>query len=396
MIFISKPRQSGMAIWVLLLLLSGVVGWQRFADLSLSYGREYALHKTMAALSVGQQALLAYAQQPLGSPVCGLNCSRPGDLPCPDRNNDGIAETSCSNTARLGRLPWKTLGIGDVRDGSGERLWYVVSERYKNNPRMTPLNLDTPGSWSVATVQGVRWDGSQGGGVVAVVIAPMYPLVREDGWRQLRSAQNTEVAKQYLDMLGVYDNANPLEGTRLGLVMAPATSHFNDVIWPLTASQMHQVMQKQVLAEVARSLRCSAQPCLHFPLAATMEDVSCLGSLSLNAGQCLATAGSLGRLPVSADAHWPLATQHLLDGNAQHHWFQQNGWREQVFYLPSPGQASIVVGGEALSGQLRNQAMDKARVSAYLEASTLQQLHSPDASALLLLSNDVIDRVTLP
>jgi hypothetical protein len=28
---------------------------------------------------------------------------------------------------RLGRLPWKTLGLPDLRDGDGERLWYAVS-----------------------------------------------------------------------------------------------------------------------------------------------------------------------------------------------------------------------------------------------------------------------------
>jgi hypothetical protein len=32
---------------------------------------------------------------------------------------------------RLGRLPWKTLGLPDLRDGHGERLWYAVSTKYK-------------------------------------------------------------------------------------------------------------------------------------------------------------------------------------------------------------------------------------------------------------------------
>lgn len=173
--------QRGVAVWVVLLLLSGAGGWILYTASNTPSARYLMMQKTITSLALAQQALLAYAQQPLGVTQCESNCPRPGDLPCPDRNNDGIAETSCSNTTRLGRLPWKTLGIGDVRDGSGERLWYAVSERYKNNPRILPLNLDTSGTWSMLSAEGVLWDATQGDGLVAVLIAPMQPLVREDG-----------------------------------------------------------------------------------------------------------------------------------------------------------------------------------------------------------------------
>jgi len=391
-----RDAQTGIAIWVVLLLLTGIGGGMLYIAHGTYSARQLSMQKTIAALAVAKQALLAYAQQPLGLTQCELNCPRPGDLPCPDRNNDGIAETSCSNTARLGRLPWKTLGMGDVRDGSGERLWYAVSERYKNNPRLRPLNLDTAGTWSVASSQGVVWDATQGNGVVAVVIAPMQPLRREDGWEQQRQEATTEVAKHYLDVNGVIDHAAPQEATLRGFVMAPTSIYFNDVVWPITTSQMHQVMQKQVLTEIKRSLRCMALPCNSYPLPASCEDSSCLGNLPLNAGQCLSGATSIGRMPLDANAHWPWAVQHLLDGHPQHHWFQQNGWREQVFYVPGSTQTSIVVAGERLSGQVRDAAADKLHLNAYLEASTLLTLHLQEATVLNLQSNDMLDRVSRP
>lgn len=388
--------QKGVAVWAVLLLLSGVGGWLLYTAAYVYPAKQLAIRKTITSLALAQQALLAYSQQSLGLTQCEMNCARPGDLPCPDRNNDGVAEGSCSNTARMGRLPWKTLGIGDVRDGSGERLWYAVSERYKNNPRILPLNLDTPGTWSVISAEGLLWDATQGNGVVAVLIAPMQPLVREDGWVQQRQEATSEVAKHYLEIRDAVDNANPVEKTFNGFVMAPVTAHFNDVVWPITASRIHQYMQKQVLAELKRSLRCTVQPCLAYPAPAAVDDDHCLGATSVTAGQCLATSAGLGRLPLDAAAHWPWAVQHMLDGDARHHWFQQNGWREQVFYQPGQNQATIIVAGERLPGQLREAGADKVSLIAYIEASTLQALQVQGSPALNLQSNDSLDRASWP
>ena len=387
--------QRGVAVWVVLLLLSGAGGWMVYMSSNTIPARHLAMQKTMTSLALAQQALLAYAQQPLGTTQCESNCPRPGDLPCPDRNNDGIAETSCSNTSRLGRLPWKTLGIGDVRDGSGERLWYAVSERYKNNPRILPLNLDNSGTWSMLSAEGVLWDATQGDGLVAVLIAPMHPLVREDGWVQQREEASTEIAKHYLDIHGL-DNANPVEKTGSGFVMAASSPQFNDVVWPITAGRMHQQMQKQVLSELKRSLRCAAAPCTAYPSPAATEDDRCLGFQSVTAGQCLSTSAHIGRLPLDAAAHWPGTTQHMLDGEARHHWFQQNGWREQVFYQTGPTQVTVVVAGERLPGQVRESVADKGNLNAYLEAATLQALQIQNASALTVPSNDILDRVLQP
>ena len=54
----------------------------------------------------------------------------------------------------IGRLPWKTFGLPDLRDGSGERLWYALSPNFRDNPSVSPLNSDTRGS---ITVYRRRW-----------------------------------------------------------------------------------------------------------------------------------------------------------------------------------------------------------------------------------------------
>jgi hypothetical protein len=85
------------------------------------------------ALAQAREALIAYAaDRPISASV------GPGYLPCPDLDDDGWAESTCGSLAgesgqasRLGRLPWKTLGLPDLRDGHGERLWYAVSTKHK-------------------------------------------------------------------------------------------------------------------------------------------------------------------------------------------------------------------------------------------------------------------------
>jgi hypothetical protein len=102
---------------------------------------------------------------------------------------------------RLGRLPWKTLGVADLRDGYGERLWYAVSTKYKGllNCAASRACLDmTPGTaLGTITVRdsagAILHDGTiadpfraDAGGAVAVVIAPGPALARSGGDAQAR------------------------------------------------------------------------------------------------------------------------------------------------------------------------------------------------------------------
>ena len=179
----------------------------------------YNEKKTTDALKKAKDALIYYSLNNtyLNSATCvsSTNCARPGDLPCPDTNNDGTAESTCGNAAgnnqtlRLNRLPWKTLGLDDITDGFGEHLWYAVSNNYKNNTRTRPLNSDTLGTITVKDGAGkVIYDATTGGGVVAIIFSPGNPIIRQDGYVQNRNAAGLNNANNYLDIAFGEDNSN--------------------------------------------------------------------------------------------------------------------------------------------------------------------------------------------
>jgi hypothetical protein len=150
------------------------------------------------ALASAREALLAYATARPVNEIVG-----PGYLPCPDLDDDGWAEPTCGSMSgetgqwqRLGRLPWKTLGLPDLRDAFGERLWYAVSSKHKGllNCTVSAECLDMSPEKAIGTITvrdpagTVVHDGTSAspydagsGGAVAVVIAPGPPLARWSG-----------------------------------------------------------------------------------------------------------------------------------------------------------------------------------------------------------------------
>jgi hypothetical protein len=145
------------------------------------------------ALVLAREALIAYAaDRPINAWV------GPGYLPCPDLDDDGWAESTCGSQSgdsgqesRLGRLPWKTLGLPDLRDGHGERLWYAVSSKHKGllNCGASRACLDMSPDAAIGTISvrdpsgTLMHDGTstnlyavERGGALAVVLAPGPPL----------------------------------------------------------------------------------------------------------------------------------------------------------------------------------------------------------------------------
>src|SRR5689334_3496860 len=123
-----RARQHGAVLYLALLALVAAIGLMFAVELALPAGEAARARATDSALAQAREALLAYAADRAIDSVVG-----PGYLPCPDLDDDGWAEATCGSLdgasgqdERLGRLPWKTLGLDDVRDGDGERLWYAV------------------------------------------------------------------------------------------------------------------------------------------------------------------------------------------------------------------------------------------------------------------------------
>lgn len=210
-----------LAMMVLASLLLGVViTW--LSSVSLD---ELRSRSTETALTQAREALIAYA-------VADFN--RPGELPCPDTNNNGRidigVDTVGSNcTSLIGRLPWLTLGISELRDSSGERLWYAVSNPFHANGS-AKLNSETAGDITVS--------GSiNASSVAAVVFAPGTSL----------SGQNRIAA----NVNGV---AHYLEGTNASSVTAftlqAASDSFNDRLLPIPAEELFRQVEKRAAREL--------------------------------------------------------------------------------------------------------------------------------------------------
>lgn len=189
-------RQYGIALIALLALVSLVlVG----TLLTFARGADRALEReriTTEALAQAKQALIDFAvirgDRQIEVVCTGSDCRRLGDLPCPDLINTGNqpgASPGCGTSdRRLGRLPWKTLGLPDLRDGYGERLWYALSSNFSwsthsgctSTNKATCTNSDTIGTITIRDNSGnVVYDSTAATGVVAVIFSPGPPLVRQ-------------------------------------------------------------------------------------------------------------------------------------------------------------------------------------------------------------------------
>lgn len=130
--------------------------------------------KTSAALAQAKDALIGYAITYGDTHVGQVH----GYLPCPDidgSNGEGSSSISpacgLQNVSKIGRLPWKTLGLGPLRDGDSECLWYAVSGTYKDTPKTGLMNWDTNGQFQAYAADGTRLD-SNNNQIVAVIFAP--------------------------------------------------------------------------------------------------------------------------------------------------------------------------------------------------------------------------------
>lgn len=128
-----------------------------------------------AALAQAREALIGYALARRSS--TGAPNARPGELPCPDRDDDGDDDGSCS-AGEIGRLPWRSLGLAPPIDGSGELIWYALAGAFRNrNMNNNPINSGTRGNLVVYGGDGV---GVLADDVVFVLFAAGPPLAGQD------------------------------------------------------------------------------------------------------------------------------------------------------------------------------------------------------------------------
>jgi hypothetical protein len=203
--------------------------------------------RTRASLEEAKQALI-------GRAIADAN--RPGSLPCPDGDDDGSADlfvgSACPNY--IGRLPWRTLGIGDVRDDAGERLWYALTPAFRDHPSAPPLNTDTQGSLTLYSNSEARVVTTRG---IAAVFAPGASLgsQRRDNAVVLcatnsKNVQRNRCATNYLDASGAVSNARAAGP----YIAAPAGDLYNDKVAVIVAADVMPLVERRVAVELRNAL----------------------------------------------------------------------------------------------------------------------------------------------
>ena len=344
-----KARQAGaglvlMALVLAVAVLASVAALGRGAVASAAQRDRI----TERALAQAREALIAYAaERPIDGAV------GPGYLPCPDTDDDGWAESTCGSLSghlgqadRLGRLPWKTLGLPDLRDGAGERLWYAVSARHKGllNCAASRECRDMSPATALGTITVRGADGrpvhdgtiadaryASGGGAAAVVIAPGPPLLRADGRQQSRACAAGQCAdpRNYLDVAparaGGEDNAAFTDRTDVraanvdGFIQGPVAAPDGSVaVNDRVVAVGYADLMPRVLARVAHEL------------------VHCLRGGSVEPVMACAPGEQLGRV---ADEALTAATCNAKA--AEPSWW--TAWRPYVLHAPgAPGGLEVV------------------------------------------------------
>jgi len=240
----ARSRQRGVVALVLVavLLLGGAAF--AFSSFNLTTVRVDRDRSTNEALARAKDALIAYA---------AADTARPGELPCPDVNDDGklvigqdIIGSACASL--IGRLPWVTLGLPDLRDDAGERLWYTLSNDFHANGPV-PLNSDT--AYRAANVSLTMTGTAPATNLVAIVFSPGAVLTRTDGRVQTRGCGAACDPRDFLDIASGEDNAD----ANRTFVSAPRSETFNDRLMPVFSDDLMRLVEQRAARELAQHLR---------------------------------------------------------------------------------------------------------------------------------------------
>jgi len=209
--------------------------------------------RNIAALRQAKAALITYAAseqwQLYKSPASPSK--QPGGLPCPDLLNNGSSAGICSGAGgnRVGRLPYVTIGSDDLRDASGERLWYAVSSNFYRNFGNNVINSDTQG---LLTVTG----SAPASNVVAIVFAPGPPAQDSStGLIQDRGGANVTNTPSYLEGFATTGSDYTYASSAPPPAPFTATSTFNDRLLVITQAELMAAVEPVVAARIERTVK---------------------------------------------------------------------------------------------------------------------------------------------
>jgi hypothetical protein len=250
-------KQKGLVL--IAILLFAVLAGLTFFLKKLNHNRTAQNQiKTAEVLAEAKEALLGFAASEYESSYIY------GGLPCPDlggvADDEGLSTEPCGGDYQnsIGRLPWRTLGLAPLRDGSNECLWYAVSGTYKLNPRALLVNEDTAGSLVVP-------DFSDR--VVAVIFAPHGRLGNQSRHQgTARICGGNYVVSNYLESDNasvstknfIFNSTNPdNNGVERVLNNSPYSEPSNDSITFITQDELFGLIRRR--SDFKQNMKCLTQ-----------------------------------------------------------------------------------------------------------------------------------------
>jgi hypothetical protein len=249
----TAQRQRGQAIIALVLCIAGLASSWLIHAADPQHAKQVLEERSFHSLALAKAALIGYAAS---------DANRPGELPCPDANGDGVITirddyrgSRCRTL--LGLLPWRTLKLPQLQDGSGAPLWYALSDRFHAGGSKD-INSGVDGDLTIRTVAGAPENA------VAILFAPGLPLPNQS--RPMAAFGKTGFWKTYCDYLEsptphtlhCPHSGNPPTDFISGTVGG------NDNLLAIRSSNLLPIVEKRLAAE----LRGNATPASGFGLLA--------------------------------------------------------------------------------------------------------------------------------
>lgn len=361
--------QRGAALLIVALVLIGALlgtFFSRLNSVTLGTQRDQI---SSSAMAQAKEALIGFAATYRDThPDSGNNNDKLfGYLPCPDNHPpgdplEGTSSTPCSgqNISVVGRLPWKTLGLPPLRDGSGECLWYAVSGHAKDNPTTDVFfNWDTLGQFIVKDAGGTTLAGATAHDYpLAVILAARAPLAAQS--RPSVGASEcggSNTVTDYLEGIGALGTGNTT--ITLGNADSVKSGTNNDLgLWISGNELFERIKRRQDFASDIKNLLDK--------LKAELDGIP-LASLPTGLSTVLGT-------PACPVADGP--------GDQRDAYFRCN-WKDNLKYFASPPppptpvtingatcNAVLFFGGERTPVQSRATAADKNDANNYLEGTS--------------------------
>lgn len=337
---------------------------------------------TASALAQAKDALVGFAAS--YGDTAGHASEVAGFLVCPDTDNNtltpGQADPPCGTTSvsLIGRLPWNTLGLPDLRDSTGECLWYAISGIAKDNPRLPSstgyfYNWDTLGQFVVEDSAGnVLAGATPHERPLAVVLAPRTPIGTQTRAGAAGQCRGNTTTANYLDGTDpIYAGTAPAAGATSTLTLATAASVANGSnndqgLWVTSKDIFDSVKRRSdfpafVLKELLGSAKNSVST---LPAPATLNFTATPATES--SGGTIVGSLEIGRVPKTALTSYTLKR-----------------WQDNLLYARctsggncltvngSSCKGVVIFAGERTAAQSRATDAQKNTWSNYLEGSVL-------------------------